>query len=236
MTDGALTGRATAPPSTTQRDVMLGSGWVASDGDEPMGYARDVVASAGGTSRAESSEFVPTPVSRVLVTPVSRSSSRIAILAAASRATAPVMPGTQFSKVKTLWRKREGTAQRRSPSRTLSRQASILQSSLQNIESKVQTLAKDSAAALEDTRTVSVRALESVQAELAHLKTGQTQQASNVAALQTEVRRVSHDATERTVATDLQARTRQATQTMAVRAADEAAGGKDDGGCEAVTG
>ena len=190
------------------------------------GAQREVRPDDGGTVPAEnipsvmgaaSTESCPTPVDGRVSRVSGRSSSPVSrVSRAPSRVAVSATPGTQFSKVKTLWKKREGTAQRRSPPRTLSRQTSILQASLQGIESKVQTLAKDSAAALEDTRTASVRALETVQTELSQLKTGQSQQASNVAAVQTELQRVRHDTTERTVATDLQVRTQQAAQSLAL--------------------
>ena len=90
--------------------------------------------------------------------------------------------------------------------------AAVLQTSLQGVESKVQTLAQESAAALESARMASERALQVVQSEVGSLQTGQSHQADQVAALHTEVQRVRQDATQMSVAADLQARTGQATQ------------------------
>ena len=81
--------------------------------------------------------------------------------------------------------------------------AAVLQTSLQGVESKVQTLGQESAAALESARLASERALQVVQSEVGSLQTGQSQQAGQVAALQTEVQRVRHDATKLSVAADL---------------------------------
>ena len=127
-------------------------------------------------------------------------------------------PGTQFSRVQQLWRKRAGVAasQRRSPSRASKTAASVLQSSIAGIEDRVQHLAQQSATALEETRAASAKALHDIQTELGGLRTAQSRQSGQVQELDKEVCRVHHESTRLSVAADLQARTGQSAMEASV--------------------
>ena len=92
-------------------------------------------------------------------------------------------PGTTFSTVQQLWRKRTGQSparRRSSPSRASRQATTMMATTIRTVESKMQELAQASASALEDMRVASAQALEQVQGELGTLRASQSQQASQV--------------------------------------------------------
>ena len=214
--DPSQSGRATVPPrlpgDMRSDGAQHDRDGTVSAGDEP----RHVMPERGARSDTEGAMTTRTPSQRsaprdgsvggvAVSTPVSRTESRTRSPTVGRSASQ--VPGTQFSRVQTIWRKRE-TSRKRSPGRTASRQASVLQESLGQIETKVAALAKENAEALAGTQDAASRALTAVQSELSQLRSGQHEQAMTVATLQTEVKETRRDATERAVSTDLQARTR----------------------------
>ena len=188
--DPSQSGRATVPPrlpgDTRSDGAHSDRDGVVSAGDEPRYVmpARGHSDTEGAVpARIPSQQSAPRDggVGGVAVsTPVSRTESRTRS-PTVGRSTSQT-PGTQFSKVQTLWRKRE-TSRKRSPGRTASRQASVLQESLGQIETKVAELAKENAEALAGTQDAAARALTAVQSELSQLRSGQHEQAVTVATL-----------------------------------------------------
>ena len=138
-------GRATAPPMMPgygdvsvdmNRDVARdGSIPVASeiDGRESahtaMSAARDGAVVAVAAPHQPDSDVRSARQGRVS-SAVSRAESRYS---SRSHTVGSTAPGTQFSRVQHLWRKREST-RRTSPSRSLSRQTLMLQESLTNVQ------------------------------------------------------------------------------------------------------
>ena len=143
-------GRASAPPAASHHvtgDVTV-SGSMMDQGDMDQTATTIPV---GTRPRAVSGETRRVP-SRVQTTGTSRIGG------------SPT-PGTQFSAVSRLWKKREssvGTSRRRSPSCALQQATSVMQSSLQDVEQKVANLERQSAQGMESTRRVSEEALTSI--------------------------------------------------------------------------
>ena len=143
---------------------------------------------------------------------VSRAESRYS---SRSHTVGTTAPGTQFSRVQHLWRKREST-RRTSPSRSLSRQTLMLQESLTNVQGRLVEISRENRAALTETQDAASRALTAVHAELSQLHRGQEEQRAHVGTLQTELTTARRDLTERVVSADLQSRTRAVEQGQTV--------------------
>ena len=225
---GLESGHASAPPATSHHvrgDVMApppASHHVMGDGS--------VSGSVMAHRREQCDETSPGGTRPRAMLDESRSAALRSWTIATSRIGGSPVPGTQFSRVSWLWKKRETTAmaaRRRLPLRKVQQAISVMQSALQDVEQKVVDLACRSAEGMESTRRASEEALASVKSvhqesqqrqedlatRIGTLHGQQQQQAGVVSTLQSAVQQVRQDATQMAVSTDLTARTSQAAKT-----------------------